>query len=150
MSQLVPVADVEKIRSRIEKWSIPEPNSGCWLWVGSIGNSGYGKTRFDHNHDVGAHRASYLGFRGPIPDGMCVLHSCDVRSCVNPNHLFLGTKKENSVDMVRKGRNYSPSRDKTHCPQGHEYSGLNSQRRRICRTCQNNASLAHYHRSKQK
>lgn len=140
----------DKMRQRIEKWSIPEPNSGCWLWLGSTGNSGYGKTRFDHSHDISAHRVSYTAFNGEIPQGMCVLHTCDVRLCVNPNHLFLGTKKQNSMDMVKKGRNYSPAKHRTHCPQGHEYSGRNSKGGRICRTCQKKASLAHYYRSKAK
>lgn len=60
---------------------------------------------------------------GPIPNGLFVLHKCDVRSCVNPDHLFLGTPKDNALDMVQKKRHRA---DKiTHCPEGHPYSGEN-------------------------
>lgn len=123
------------MKRRILNRSVPEPNTGCWLWEGSTGNSGYGKLRVGHSQDYSAHRISFLAFNGPISKGLCVLHKCDVRICVNPDHLFLGTKKQNSQDMVRKGRNHSPQWAKTNCPKGHDYSGLNSQGRRICAIC---------------
>ena len=75
---------------------IPEPNTGCWLWLGFISPDGYG-TRL-------AHRRAWELARGPIPDGMLVCHRCDVRHCVNPDHLFLGTHLDNMRDMIRKGR----------------------------------------------
>ena len=134
-----PDVSITKMQNRIEKWSIPEPMTGCWYWIGSIGNSGYGKTRFDHSNDFSAHRISYLAFRGVIPEGMCVLHRCDVRLCVNPSHLFLGTKKDNSRDMVAKGRHKHFARFKTTCPKGHEYSGRNSNGARICKICASEA-----------
>ena len=89
--------------------SIPVPDSGCWLWVGTIGNKGYGRfgtgtTKLGTFKSHPAHRASYQVYRGPIPDGMFVCHKCDVRSCVNPDHLFIGTNLDNNRDMVRKGR----------------------------------------------
>lgn len=143
---LVPVADIEKMKQRIFKWSTPEALTGCWIWFGSCGNSGYGKTRFDHSHDISAHRVSYTAFNGLIPNGLCVLHSCDLRSCVNPQHLFLGTKAENSQDMVKKGRHYNPAKMRTHCPQGHDYSGLNSQGRRICKICNEQARVLYQQR----
>jgi len=122
--------------------------SGCFIWTGSCGNSGYGKLRVGHSKDFSAHRVAYGVFYGKIPDGMCVLHKCDVRRCINPRHLFLGTKRDNTLDMVRKGRHVSPPSLRTHCPQGHEYSGVNSKGARICGICQRAARLAHYHRSK--
>lgn len=78
----------------------PEPNSGCWLWTGAVNNKGYG--RFGTSGY--AHRFSYEFHKGPV-GSMCVLHTCDNPCCVNPDHLVLGTMKENSQDMVRKGRN---------------------------------------------
>ena len=74
----------------------------CWLWTGYIGKNGYG--RFKANKDIGAHRFAYQLLKGPIPAGLFVLHRCDVRHCVNPEHLFLGTQRDNILDAQSKGR----------------------------------------------
>ncbi|MGI9292377.1 MAG: HNH endonuclease signature motif containing protein [Pseudomonadales bacterium] len=81
----------------------PEPNSGCWLWMGAITNGGYGSFK----RGLKAHRISWEIHRNPIPEGFCVCHKCDVRSCVNPDHLFLGTYLDNHRDMVAKGHQAS-------------------------------------------
>ncbi|KKL58211.1 hypothetical protein LCGC14_2227690 [marine sediment metagenome] len=86
---------------------MPEPNSGCWLWLAATVPAGYGKIgqKIDGQWStLIAHRVSWLLHRGLIPRGLCVLHSCDTPCCVNPNHLWLGTKADNTADMVRKGR----------------------------------------------
>lgn len=77
--------------------------SGCWLWVGAKNTAGYGFFRMGRQQE-GAHRAAFLLFKGDIPPGMCVCHSCDTPSCVNPDHLWLGSYFENIQDMIRKGR----------------------------------------------
>ena len=85
--------------------------SGCWLWVASVnkGRGGYGKFSLNCKA-ITAHRASWLLHFGPIPDGMHVLHKCDVPRCVNPSHLFLGTNAENVADMDRKSRRVNAPR----------------------------------------
>lgn len=75
----------------------------CWEWCGQIASTGYGRIRFGQLHTF-AHRVSYSFFFGKIPRGLCVLHKCDNPRCVRPDHLFLGTKKDNTDDAVRKGR----------------------------------------------
>src|ERR1700761_3720809 len=82
---------------------MPEPNSGCWLWVGSLNENGYGTIGVAYKTQL-AHRVSYRLHVGPIPDGLNVLHKCDVPCCVNPDHLFPGTQETNVIDMENKGR----------------------------------------------
>ncbi len=84
-------------------------SDGCWTWTGCLNAKGYGSV--SKGRRLGtmlAHRASYEDFIGAIPDGLCVCHRCDVRSCVNPGHLFLGTQEENIRDMCKKGRHSVP------------------------------------------
>lgn len=77
----------------------------CWIWQGAINRLGYGKmSRRDVKVHGTAHRAAWEAFRGPIIDGLSVLHHCDVRACCNPDHLFLGTHQDNMDDMMSKGR----------------------------------------------
>lgn len=81
----------------------PEPNSGCWLWTGAVQGGGYGSFSFEGKIQK-AHRVSHQIFKGQIPDGLDVMHSCDVRCCVNPTHICAATTLENIADMWRKWR----------------------------------------------
>lgn len=89
-------------RERSVYWTVederiqPEPNSGCWLWVGKIDYKGYGRVTFAGKY-TGAHRAFWMTLRGPIPEGMVMDHICRSRSCVNPDHLRVVTVGENST-----------------------------------------------------
>lgn len=86
---------------RFEQWFVRE--NGCWVWFGQKDKGGYGVFWF-YGKQCRAHRASHELYAGLIPAGMCVLHRCDNPACVNPDHLFIGTRKDNTQDMLRKGR----------------------------------------------
>jgi hypothetical protein len=92
-----------KRNSPFEDRFIPEPNSGCWLWLGGTQSKGYGVFG-PKKAKVLASRFSYEKYRGPVPAKLHVLHKCDTPSCVNPNHLFVGTRRDNMQDASRKGR----------------------------------------------
>lgn len=107
-----------------------EPNSGCWLWTGTLNGNGYGEFYNGAGKKHLAHRISYQHYIGTIPSGKILDHTCRVRCCVNPQHLEPVTNQEN----VLRGALL-----KTHCPQGHPYSGDNlylyKGKHRYCKTC---------------
>lgn len=82
-----------------------DKKSGCWIWKKSTSGS-YGKFRFEGKTDL-AHRVSYKIFKGEIPKKMCICHTCDNPLCINHDHLFIGTHKENAQDCLKKGRKCS-------------------------------------------
>lgn len=105
---------VYSLRERIERNSTPVTESGCWVWMGAVkgksklnqyGNMIIGSRIDGSRRNVAAHRASYMAYKGEIPEGMFVCHCCDTPCCVNPNHLFLGTRQDNVDDREKKGRN---------------------------------------------
>lgn len=84
--------------------------SRCWIWNGKPNSVGYGIISWGGRNGkrMYAHRFSWMKYKGQIPDGLWVLHKCDIRNCVNPRHLFLGTAQDNTDDMFKKGRNRAP------------------------------------------
>lgn len=113
---------------------------GCWGWT-SITTNGYGRLYVRGDRWIAAHRLAYMLSRGlsSLPDSrrFFVCHRCNNPGCVNPAHLYLGTPKDNTSDMIRSGHHRNAR--KTHCKQGHAFSKQNTQidcnGRRVCRTC---------------
>ena len=96
------------VKEKVKRfWSYTKPmiDSGCILWMASSYQNGYGHFRgFNKNKMECSHRIAWEITNGPIPNGMHVLHRCDTPACVNPNHLFLGTRSDNMMDCVNKNR----------------------------------------------
>lgn len=117
---------------------IPEPNTGCWLWMGSLDGKKYGMLQINGKMKK-THRFSWEIAHGKIPKGIHVLHKCDTPTCCNPDHLFLGTNQDNVDDKMQKRRHWTFS--KTHCSEGHELTPENTRIRkhdnsRCCRICE--------------
>jgi hypothetical protein len=93
---------IERFNEKIEMIA----ECGCWIWTGAVQGDGYGVIKNEQNIQKSAHRISWEFYYGPIPEGLKVLHQCDTPSCVNPHHLFTGTNKDNTQDMIRKNRKF--------------------------------------------
>lgn len=93
------------IKDKLEFWSMPEPMSGCTLWIGSVNGGGYGHIYYGGKNRL-AHRISWELNNGPVPGGLWVLHKCDNRVCINHQHLYVGTRNDNSNDAVLRDRYY--------------------------------------------
>lgn len=86
-------------------WSRVKKTKNCWLWTGNLSsNKGYGRISIDRSHSIFAHRFSFFLRFGTVPQEKWVLHKCDNPACVRPSHLFLGEPRDNTQDMIRKGR----------------------------------------------
>lgn len=127
-----PTPEIDRFFDKV----IPEPNSGCWLWLGAVA-ANYGTFTYQ-NRQTTAHRASYLFHHGAIPNGLVLDHLCRNVLCVNPDHLEPVTQR---VNVMRGNSRYNASSwqsAKTHCAKGHEYSPDNTKiigNRRQCITC---------------
>ena len=132
-------------------WHFVDMSGDCWMWTGCRNYQGYGYFRFEGKMRR-AHRIAWILTNGPIPHGegfhgICVLHRCDNRLCVKPDHLFLGTNHDNVIDMWKKGRgnpwvgiavNAALMKSRTHCKRGHPYAGSNlylTSHGRGCKAC---------------
>jgi hypothetical protein len=92
--------DIARFWSKVDK---SDNADACWVWIAGTSKAGYGRFSW-HYRNMHAHRIGYELSVGEIPDGLWVLHSCDNPRCVNPSHLFLGTRQDNIDDMNNKGR----------------------------------------------
>ena len=134
------MAEYDDILAIIESNTVPEPNSGCWLWLGYLAGGkkkyavwGQGRERVQVSHLA-------LWLRGiHVPSGFDACHTCDNPVCVNPDHLFVGTRKQNMQDARAKGRLVG-YRKREFCKAGHPLSGDNlyidpKWQKRHCRIC---------------
>lgn len=123
-------------------WASVQKSDSCWTWTGRRYPGGYGEFSVKHVN-YRAHRVSWMLNVGPIPDGLLVCHHCDNRLCVRPDHLFLGTDKDNQTDAIRKGRHargrLSPEGIPL-CMRGHLLTPgtfyVTSKGNRLCKKCQ--------------
>lgn len=146
----------ERDLERFEKYYIPEPNTGCFIWLGSLTRGNYGQFSVQINNKWLPRRApriAWLLYKGEIPNKTEVCHTCDNPLCCNVDHLFLGSKSDNMIDCVLKNRHGGRLlKLKTHCKHGHEFNEKNTRidytigasgkrfELRVCRTCINNNS----------
>lgn len=91
------------LAEKLAHFSMPEPNSGCLLWLARVDRKGYGRLYWNGRPSQ-AHRLAWESVNGPMPAGMCACHKCDNPSCVNPGHLFAASSTENNADRDAKGR----------------------------------------------
>lgn len=99
---------VKTLKDRFLEKVIKNKETGCWEWTACCDPHGYARIKDENNYWDKASRVSYKLFKGVIPLDICVCHSCDRPICVNPDHLWLGTQRDNIIDSVKKGRHKNP------------------------------------------
>ena len=128
---------------KIKKNTRIDPETQCWLWTKGITSAGYGKVQWRQKQLL-VHRITFLASKGMSLDcPSLILHRCGNKACCNPDHLYDGTVSDNVRDCIRDGNFKSgwaeAQRNRTHCPQGHEYTTENTRRdrynQRYCKQC---------------
>jgi hypothetical protein len=136
------------LAERFEAKYIPEPNSGCWIWIGALEGGGYGNISSGGSRKakrIKAHRVAYVLYKGEVPEGKDLDHLCRLRCCVNPDHLEPVTRQENiRRSPIAVAANHAR---RTHCSNGHPLSGDNlawvsGENRRRCLTCKRAYTIA--------
>jgi hypothetical protein len=127
-------------------WEKVDKTGDCWIWTGAKSSAGYGTLAVHLNplKVMAAHRLSFALHRGVFDQRLMVLHTCDVRECVRPDHLYLGDHLQNMKDMVDRGRH--GKKMGTHCPAGHAYTESNTYERngsKWCRECRKAQTRKH-------
>jgi hypothetical protein len=139
---------------RFNEKFIPEPNSGCWLWLGTLNKGGYGDICRNGRVEkhAQAHRVAYELYVGPIPAGLDLDHLCRVRCCVNPAHLEPVTRSENVKRGLMPAINRARAVAQTHCVHGHEFTAENTIHAKVrgrstreCRECRLKRQRTAYH-----
>ena len=142
---------------RFFRWVMPEPNSGCWIWVGACQPRSHGRygvfEKFGAKTTNSAHLFAYIMAHGPVPPGLEVDHRCRNTQCVNPGHLEAVPRR---INLLRGNTIVAANLAKTHCPRGHAYTEENTSiylhrkgyRTRRCRTCLRDKAAAYSWRKK--
>lgn len=126
------------MRARIES-RVVKTEAGCWEWQGTFTKNGYPDINFRGKNWRGNRLALTL-WKEPVPKGMDACHTCDNRKCLNPDHLWIGTRHQNLLDCLNKGRHYRA--ELTHCERGHPFNEENTYyvpNGRSCRACHRGA-----------
>jgi hypothetical protein len=135
------------VRKKFFNELVDKNEDGCWIFNGSLDKAGYGRVFFGYGV-IKAHRLSYLLANKTMDHNLCVCHACDVKNCVNPDHLWQGTSAQNTKDKMLKNRHRNQNMGKTHCIRGHEFTPENTKilkgkngTRRNCKACSTKWSL---------
>lgn len=138
MRQLLPTGT--PLLERLEFASIPEPNSGCRLWLAGTWGGGYGRISVD-GIERPAHVVAWELYKGrSAPQGLHICHKCDVKPCIEESHLFPGTRSDNMADMHKKGRANKPSRH----GRNNRYSGANARFHTLPARCDRLRGWGHF------
>lgn len=128
------------LRAYLQQRVVIDATTGCWEWTKARDKDGYGAAPYQPIRRTGrAHRLAWMAFRGEMPEGEMVLHTCDNPPCINPDHLYVGDGSDNMRDAVARGR-HAETR-KTACIEGHPFDQANtyinpSSGQRVCKACQ--------------